>query len=74
MTLLLFVVIIKALNLGRGAGPQGYMVEEIWQALAKAKYKEWERASSQRSWDLQNLKYVFLVIVSVADKLYLLLI
>ncbi|CAL5195428.1 unnamed protein product [Lathyrus oleraceus] len=46
----------KALNLGRGANPQGYMVEEIWQELAKAKYKEWERASSQRSWELQNLK------------------
>lgn len=74
MIVFLFLVIIKALNLGRGANPQGYMVEEIWQELAKAKYKEWERASSQRSWELQNLKYVFLVIVSVADQLYLLLI
>ncbi|XP_077251457.1 E3 ubiquitin-protein ligase CHIP-like isoform X2 [Tasmannia lanceolata] len=46
----------KALDLGRGANPQGYMVEEIWQELAKAKYLEWEHASSQRSWSLQSLK------------------
>nr|ACU14121.1 unknown [Glycine max] len=53
----------KALDLGRGANPKGYMVEEIWQELAKAKYLEWERLSSKRSWELQCLKYVFLVIV-----------
>ncbi|CAJ2634968.1 unnamed protein product [Trifolium pratense] len=46
----------RALNLGRGANPKGYMVEEIWQVLAKAKYQEWERSSSQRSWELQSLK------------------
>ncbi|XP_057964966.1 E3 ubiquitin-protein ligase CHIP isoform X2 [Malania oleifera] len=46
----------KALDLGRGANPKGYMVEEIWQELAKAKYLEWEHASSKRSWELQNLK------------------
>ena len=46
----------RALDLGRGANPKGYMVEEIWQELAKAKYREWERSSSQRSWELQNLK------------------
>lgn len=46
----------KALDLGRGANPKGYMVEEIWQEFAKAKYKEWECSSSQRSWELQNLK------------------
>lgn len=57
--ILLFLVMIKALDLGRGANPKGYMVEEIWQEFAKAKYKEWERSSSQRSWELQNLKYVF---------------
>ncbi|RDX94840.1 E3 ubiquitin-protein ligase CHIP, partial [Mucuna pruriens] len=56
MILLLFVVIIKALDLGRGANPKGYMVEEIWQELAKAKYLEWELSSSKRSWDLQSLK------------------
>nr|ACU22780.1 unknown [Glycine max] len=46
----------KALDLGRGANPKGYMVEEIWQELAKAKYLEWERLSSKRSWELQCLK------------------
>ncbi|KAE9611135.1 hypothetical protein Lal_00012075 [Lupinus albus] len=46
----------KALDLGRGADPNGYMVEKIWQELAKAKYLEWERSSSKRSWELQNLK------------------
>ncbi|TKY68724.1 E3 ubiquitin-protein ligase CHIP [Spatholobus suberectus] len=46
----------KALDLGRGANPKGYMVEEIWQELAKAKYHEWERSSSKRSWELQSLK------------------
>ncbi|KAK9726649.1 hypothetical protein RND81_05G228200 [Saponaria officinalis] len=46
----------KALDLGRGMNPKGYMVEEIWQELAKAKYLEWEHESSQRSWDLQTLK------------------
>ncbi|WVZ16695.1 hypothetical protein V8G54_009677 [Vigna mungo] len=56
MILLLFVIIIKALDLGRGANPKGYMVEEIWQELAKAKYHEWERSSSKRAWKLQSLK------------------
>ncbi|KAL5562187.1 hypothetical protein UlMin_031934 [Ulmus minor] len=46
----------KALDLGRGANPNGYMVEEIWQELAKAKYSQWERASTMRSWELQILK------------------
>ncbi|OAY34847.1 E3 ubiquitin-protein ligase CHIP isoform X2 [Manihot esculenta] len=46
----------RALDLGRGADPKGYMVEEIWQELAKAKYMEWEQASTKRSWELQSLK------------------
>ncbi|KAK6122210.1 hypothetical protein DH2020_044050 [Rehmannia glutinosa] len=46
----------KALDLGRGANPKGYMVEEIWQELARAKYLEWEHESTKRSWELQNLK------------------
>lgn len=46
----------KALDLGRGAHPKSYMVEEIWQELAKARYMLWEHESTQRSWDLQNLK------------------
>lgn len=46
----------KALDLGRGADPNGYMVEEIWQELSKAKYMQWEQASSKLSWELQSLK------------------
>ncbi|XP_038886938.1 E3 ubiquitin-protein ligase CHIP isoform X2 [Benincasa hispida] len=46
----------KALDLGRGANPKSYIVEEIWQELAKAKYREWEQASTERSWELQTLK------------------
>ncbi|KAK9053558.1 hypothetical protein SSX86_024632 [Deinandra increscens subsp. villosa] len=46
----------RALDLGRGANPQNYMVEEIWQELAKAQYLEWERNSTKRSLDLKNLK------------------
>ncbi|KAA8543556.1 hypothetical protein F0562_021698 [Nyssa sinensis] len=46
----------KALDLGRGANPKSYMVEEIWQELAKAKYLEWEHDSTKRSWELQSLK------------------
>lgn len=46
----------RALDLGRGANPNSYMVEEIWQELAKAKYLEWEHESSNRSWELQRLK------------------
>ncbi|XP_019232489.1 PREDICTED: E3 ubiquitin-protein ligase CHIP-like isoform X2 [Nicotiana attenuata] len=47
---------IKALDLGRGANPNSYMVEEIWQELAKAKYLEWEHESSRRTWELKKLK------------------
>ncbi|GAB2254321.1 hypothetical protein Droror1_Dr00022130 [Drosera rotundifolia] len=46
----------KALDLGRGADPKGYMVEEIWLELAKAKYLRWEHESSERTWDLLSLK------------------
>ncbi|XAR60912.1 Ubiquitin--protein ligase [Bertholletia excelsa] len=46
----------RALDLGRGANPKSYMVEEIWQELAKAKYLEWEHESSKRTWELQTLK------------------
>ncbi|KAG8387247.1 hypothetical protein BUALT_Bualt02G0001600 [Buddleja alternifolia] len=47
----------KALDLGSGANPKGcYMVEEIWQELARAKYLAWEEESTMRAWDLQNLK------------------
>ncbi|XP_019178462.1 PREDICTED: E3 ubiquitin-protein ligase CHIP-like isoform X1 [Ipomoea nil] len=46
----------KALDLGRGANPKSYMVEEIWQELAKAKYLEWEHESAKRSSELYKLK------------------
>ncbi|KAJ0972194.1 hypothetical protein J5N97_020153 [Dioscorea zingiberensis] len=45
----------KALDLGRGADPSGYMIDEIWAVLAEAKYKEWEDLSDQRAWKLQCL-------------------
>lgn len=59
MTNLLFMICdvpIQALDLGRCANPKGYMVEEIWQELAKAKYLAWEHESTKRSWELRNLK------------------
>ncbi|KAK9069039.1 hypothetical protein SSX86_013155 [Deinandra increscens subsp. villosa] len=46
----------RALDLGRGAHPHSYMVEEIWQELASAKYKEWQRDSAKRTLDLQKLE------------------
>ncbi|XP_062174857.1 E3 ubiquitin-protein ligase CHIP isoform X2 [Alnus glutinosa] len=46
----------RALDLGRGANPKSYMVEEIWQELAKAKYLEWENAYVTRTYELQSLK------------------
>ncbi|XP_031099599.1 E3 ubiquitin-protein ligase CHIP-like isoform X2 [Ipomoea triloba] len=47
---------VKALDLGRGANPKSYMVEEIWQELAKAKYLEWEHESNKRTSELYKLK------------------
>ncbi|XP_076956629.1 E3 ubiquitin-protein ligase CHIP-like isoform X2 [Bidens hawaiensis] len=46
----------RALDLGRGAHPHSYMVEEIWQELASAKYKEWQRDSTKRALYLQKLE------------------
>jgi len=46
------------LELGRGAHPASYMVEEIWQELSKAKYIEWEGLSRERTSQLQKLKCV----------------
>ncbi|KAH0636457.1 hypothetical protein KY289_036372 [Solanum tuberosum] len=45
-----------ALDLGRGANPKSYMVEEIWQELAKAKYLEWDHESSRHTLELKKLK------------------
>ncbi|KAK9057459.1 hypothetical protein SSX86_022294 [Deinandra increscens subsp. villosa] len=49
----------RALDLGRGAHPNSYMVEEIWQELSSAKYKEWLHDSTERTLALQKLEYVF---------------
>eukprot|EP01018_Ginkgo_biloba_P025031 Gb_03040 [translate_table: standard] len=46
----------KALELGRGGNPSSYMVEEIWQELAKAKYLQWESSSSLRLQKQQELR------------------
>ncbi|KAJ3681417.1 hypothetical protein LUZ60_015906 [Juncus effusus] len=46
----------KSLELGRGAHPASYMVEEIWQELAKAKFSDWERSSFTRSDNLRILQ------------------
>ncbi|ONK77272.1 uncharacterized protein A4U43_C02F4840 [Asparagus officinalis] len=46
----------KAFDLERSAKRPGHLVEEVWSILAKAKYEEWERESSERSWTLQKLK------------------
>ncbi|KAI4341575.1 hypothetical protein MLD38_026285 [Melastoma candidum] len=46
----------RAMDLGRGAHPRSYIIEEIWQELARAKYLQWEHDSTKHSWELQNLK------------------
>ncbi|OAY68953.1 E3 ubiquitin-protein ligase CHIP [Ananas comosus] len=46
----------KSLELGRGPHSMSYMVEEIWQALAKAKYTEWERSSKEIASQLRKLE------------------
>lgn len=38
-----------------------YMVEEIWQELAKAKYTEWERSSKEIASQLRKLEYVIYI-------------
>lgn len=48
----------KALELGRGANPSSYMVEEIWQELAKAKYLEWESSSHLRLQKQEELRAI----------------
>ncbi|CAM6103943.1 unnamed protein product [Calypogeia fissa] len=46
----------KALELGRSGQPGNYMVEEIWQELAKAKYIEWERRTMNRKHQQEELR------------------
>ncbi|KAL2630393.1 hypothetical protein R1flu_015079 [Riccia fluitans] len=48
----------KALELGRGGKPGTYMVEEIWQELAKARYSDWQQAALIREQRQQELKYL----------------
>ncbi|KAJ1261133.1 hypothetical protein BS78_09G004900 [Paspalum vaginatum] len=46
----------KAQNLLKSANSTNEMVEDIWQVLAKAKYLDWERHSTERVWRMQSLK------------------
>ncbi|CAK9194271.1 unnamed protein product [Sphagnum jensenii] len=46
----------KAFDLGRTGKSGSYMVEEIWQELAKAHYTEWEQAASVQQHQQQELK------------------
>ncbi|XP_031490162.1 E3 ubiquitin-protein ligase CHIP [Nymphaea colorata] len=48
----------KALDLGRVANPVGYMVEEIWRELAKAKYREWMHVSTKELENLERIRKV----------------
>jgi len=32
------------------------MAEDVWQVLAKAKYLDWEKHSTERVWRIQSLK------------------
>ena len=47
---------LQALDLGRGATGASYMVEEIWQELAKARYVEWVAEASARQRQQRELK------------------
>ncbi|KAL3701223.1 hypothetical protein R1sor_019245 [Riccia sorocarpa] len=46
----------KALDLGRGETNGNYMVEEIWQELAKARYTQWEEDAHSRRQQLHDLQ------------------
>ncbi len=48
------------MELGRTGKSGSYMVEEIWQELAKARYSEWEQSASVRRHQQQELKYVYM--------------
>ena len=48
----------QALILLKSANSTDEMAEEIWQVLAKAKYLDWEKHSTERLWRMQSLKYV----------------
>ncbi|KAG2615807.1 E3 ubiquitin-protein ligase CHIP-like isoform X1 [Panicum virgatum] len=46
----------KALNLLKSSSSTDKMAEDIWQVLAKAKYLDWEKYSTERVWRIQSLK------------------
>ncbi|EFJ37662.1 ubiquitin-protein ligase, PUB61 [Selaginella moellendorffii] len=47
----------KALDLGGGANPAAYMVEQIWQELSKARYTQWEVATAARRAKQKEIRY-----------------
>ncbi|CAL4896181.1 unnamed protein product [Urochloa decumbens] len=46
----------KALNLLKSENSTDKMAEDVWQVLAKAKYLDWEKHSTERVWRIQSLK------------------
>ncbi|KAM3405870.1 hypothetical protein ACQJBY_000102 [Aegilops geniculata] len=46
----------KALDLLKPSNSRDKMAEDIWQVLAKAKYQDWEKHSTQRVWKMQSLR------------------
>lgn len=50
---------LQALDLGRGGMHGNYMVEEIWQELAKARYTIWEHAAMVHHQQQPELKCVY---------------
>lgn len=46
----------SALELGRSGKPGNYMVEEIWQELAKAKFIQWEQSTNNRKQQQEELR------------------
>jgi STIP1 homology and U-box containing protein 1 len=48
----------QALTLLKSVDSTYEMAEDIWQVLAKAKYLDWEKHSTERLWRMESLKYV----------------
>ncbi|KAL5660391.1 hypothetical protein ACJX0J_027516, partial [Zea mays] len=46
----------KALTLLKSVDSTYEMAEDIWQVLAKAKYLDWEKHSTERLWRMESLK------------------
>lgn len=64
---------LQALDLGRGGIPGNYMVEEIWQELAKARYTEWEQGAAIRRQQQPALKCVYILNFNFREKHFQLL-